>query len=85
MKEYKIDDVECERYMMVFGEDGTRIVDNETGKELYVVDCVTLLNDFSIKIEDLREQADLLEKRLNHWKDLYQDLHNKCGDIICRM
>ena len=77
MKEYKIDDVECERYMMVFGEDGTKIVDNETGKELYAVDCVTLLNDFSIKLEDLSEQVELVQQRLEYWKSLYQDLHDK--------
>ena len=81
MKEYKIDDVECERYMMVFGEDGTKIVDNETGKELYVVDCVTLLNDFLIKIEDLNEQMELMQQRLEYWKSLYQDLHDKCQKL----
>lgn len=55
-KRFEVDGVEVERYMLVFGDDGTRIVDNQTGKELYAIDIAGLLNEQQATIDGLKEK-----------------------------
>ena len=71
-----IDGVEVEKYMLVFGEDGTRIVDNENEKELYAIDVVALLNQLSDENEQLKkglyiEQADCknIRESRDYWRN----------------
>ena len=47
---YLVDGVECERFMLVFGDEGVRIVDNRYDKELYAADVVSYLNEASDEI-----------------------------------
>lgn len=61
-KRYEVDGVEVERYMLVFGDEGTRIVDNQTGKELYAIELVDLLNELSTNCSQLQEENEQLEK-----------------------
>ena len=55
-KRFEVDGVEVERFMLVFGDDGTRVVDNQTGKELYAIDVVDLLNDQQYTIDKLEQR-----------------------------
>ena len=55
-KRFEDDGVEVERFMLVFGDDGTRVVDNQTGKELYAIDVVDLLNDQQYTIDKLEQR-----------------------------
>ena len=55
-KRFEVDGVEVERFMLVFGDDGTRVVDNQTGKELYAIDVVDLLNEQQSTIDKLEQR-----------------------------
>lgn len=63
-KRFEDDGVEVERFMLVFGDDGTRIVDNQTGKELYAIDIVGLLNEQQATIQSLEEENEQLRMKL---------------------
>ena len=67
-KRFEVDGVEVERFMLVFGDDGTRVVDNQTGKELYAIDVVDLLNEQQTIIKSKDKE---LERLYNYFKDLY--------------
>lgn len=79
-KQFEVDGVEVERYMLVFGDDGTRIVDNQTGKELYAIDIVGLLNELSEENEQLEkgkmEALSLLGEEIDKNEQLKQKLEN---------
>ena len=71
-KRFEIDGVEVERFMLVFGDDGTRIVDNQTGKELYAIDVVGVLNE-------QQDTITLLKIRLEKINGGYGHLTHKNG------
>ena len=55
-KRFEVDGVEVERFMLVFGDDGKWVVYNQTGKELYAIDVVDLLNDQQYTIDKLEQR-----------------------------
>ena len=67
---FEVDGVEVERFMLVFGDDGTRVVDNQTGKELYAIDVVDLLNEQQTIIKSKDKE---LERLYNYFKHYLKD------------
>ena len=63
---FEVDGVEVERFMLVFGDDGTRVVDNQTGKELYAIDVVDLLNEQQSTIERLERKLELKTEEVEY-------------------
>ena len=75
-KRFEVDGVEVERFMLVFGDDGTRVVDNQTGKELYAIDVVDLLNEQQAIITELNKQIEQLNLAID---DLLS--HTSCEEV----
>ena len=71
-KRFEVDGVEVERFMLVFGDDGTRVVDNQTGKELYAIDVVDLLNDQQSTIERLEGKLELKTEEVEYLNQMME-------------
>ena len=71
-KRFEVDGVEVERFMLVFGDDGTRVVDNQTGKELYAIDVVDLLNDQQYTIERLEGKLELKTEEVEYLNQMME-------------
>ena len=69
-KRFEVDGVEVERFMLVFGDDGTRVVDNQTGKELYAIDVVDLLNE---QQDTIGEQKIAIDELITDYKKLEKE------------
>ena len=69
-KRFEVDGVEVERFMLVFGDDGTRVVDNQTGKELYAIDVVDLLNEQQDIINELQSIINHCERKTGSGKKM---------------
>ena len=76
-KRFTIDGVEVERFMMVFGDDGTRIVDNQTNKELYAIECCDLLNQLCDENEQLKHWNKCLAEKRHNEKESNESLIKK--------
>ena len=55
-----------ERFMLVVGDEGTRIVDTTTDEELFAIDITDLLNQQEERIKELEEKNKDL-KNYNKW------------------
>ena len=80
-KRFEVDGVEVERFMLVFGDDGTRVVDNQTGKELYAIDVVDLLNEQQSTIEQLQKENKQLQKELNNCEKFRYTVFKRIREI----
>ena len=77
-KRFEVDGVEVERFMLVFGDDGTRVVDNQTGKELYAIDVVDLLNE---QQDTIGEQKIAIDELITDYKKLEKENEQLQKDV----